>query len=45
MQKATIIDDKGVSLLTKEGAILERWTEYCQELYNYQLQLDTSILD
>ena len=42
--KATIIEDKNGSLLTDNVAVLTRWTEYCQELYNYQLKPDTSML-
>ena len=35
--KATVIEDKNGSLLTDNAPVLTRWTEYCQELYNYEL--------
>ena len=40
-----IIEDKEGSLLTEETAVNRRWTEYCEELYNFELRPDTSILD
>ena len=39
---ASLIDDKNGALLTCEPSITSRWTEYCQELYNYELRLDTA---
>jgi len=41
---ATTIKDKNGNNLTEETDILNRWTEYCSELYNYQSKGDTSIL-
>ena len=43
--KTTVIEDSKGELLTEETEVLNRWTEYCQELYNYQLQPDTSLLE
>ena len=31
-----IIQNKNGKLLTEEGDILKRWTEYCTELYNFE---------
>ena len=42
--KATVIEDRNGSLLTDNADVLTRWTEYCQELYNYELKPYTSIL-
>ena len=33
--KATTIQDRSGKCLTEERQILNRWTEYCSELYNY----------
>lgn len=41
---ATIIEDKHRSLLTEKAEITQRWTEYCQELYNCTITLDPTIL-
>lgn len=41
---ATIIEDKHGSLLTEKAEITQRWTEYCQELYNCRITLDPTIL-
>ncbi|XP_071479659.1 uncharacterized protein [Diadema antillarum] len=41
--KSPVIDDKDGNLLTNSEEILKRWTEYCSDLYNNTLQLDTSI--
>ena len=45
MPRAAVIDDKDGNLLTDSKKVLERWTEYCSGLYNYQIDLDTSVLD
>ncbi|XP_072051944.1 uncharacterized protein [Amphiura filiformis] len=37
--------DKNGKCLVEEKEILSRWTEYCSDLYNYELQGDPSILD
>ena len=42
--KAAVTEDKNGSLLTDNAVVLTRWTEYCLELYNYELKPDTSIL-
>eukprot|EP00745_Piridium_sociabile_P015102 TRINITY_DN22265_c0_g1_i4.p2 TRINITY_DN22265_c0_g1~~TRINITY_DN22265_c0_g1_i4.p2 ORF type:complete len:167 (-),score=43.02 TRINITY_DN22265_c0_g1_i4:628-1128(-) len=44
-RRIMIIEDKNGNLLTEETAVLSRWTEYCEELYNYKLRPDTSRLD
>lgn len=41
---ATVIEDSAGQLLTENAAVLSRWTEYCQDLYNYKIEPDTSIL-
>ena len=43
--KTSVIEDKDGNLLTEETVIIERWTEYCEELYNYEIRPDSSILD
>lgn len=42
--KASVIEDSNGNLLTESPAVLARWTEYCNGLYNHNLQPDTSIL-
>ena len=42
--RATVIDDKDGNLLTDKNAITKRWKEYCEELYNYQITADQSML-
>ena len=42
--RTSVVENKGGLLLTEETAVLKRWTEYCQDLYNYQLKPDTNIL-
>ena len=34
--KATTIQDRSEKCLTDERQILNRWTEYCSELYNHK---------
>ena len=34
--KATTVQDRLCKCLTEERQILNRWTEYCSELYNYK---------
>ena len=40
--KSTTIRDKLGTCLTEENEILNRWTEYCSDLYNYE---DPIVLD
>ncbi|XP_068691590.1 uncharacterized protein [Montipora foliosa] len=40
----TIKDKKGETIIER-SKILERWTEYCSELYIYELQGDARVLD
>ena len=34
--KVTTVQDRSGKCLTKEREILNRWTEYCTEMYNYK---------
>ena len=43
--KTTTIQDKSGKCLTEENEILNRWTEYCSDLYNYETQGDPIVLD
>ena len=43
--KSSVIEDSSGNLLTESSAVLNRWTEYCQELYNYPIQPDKNILE
>ena len=38
------MEDKNGQLLTEDDKILERWTEYCEDLYNYQINPTYDIL-
>ena len=42
-QKLAVIEDSDVNILTESTAVLNRWTEYCSGLYNYDLHPDTSL--
>ncbi|XP_076436542.1 uncharacterized protein LOC143276040 [Babylonia areolata] len=42
--RSAVIKDKDGKLLTDSEEVLKRWTEYCDSLYNYQLNPDSSIL-
>ncbi|KAI8486085.1 hypothetical protein Bbelb_361850 [Branchiostoma belcheri] len=42
--KPTVIEDSDGNLLTDSSAVLNRWTEYCEELYNHELQVDPANL-
>ena len=42
--KTSVIEDKNGVLLTESNDIMYRWTEYCKELYNYQIKPDTNII-
>ena len=43
--KATTVQDRSGKCLTEERKILNRWAEYCTELYNHKTNGDTSVLD
>ena len=44
-KSASLIEDSDGNLLTKEDAISRRWKEYCDELYNYEIQKESSSID
>ena len=44
-RKATTVQDRSGKCLTEERQILNRWTEYCTELYNHKANGDPSVLD
>ena len=43
--KATTAQNSSGKCLTEERQILNRWTEYCSELYNYKANGDPSVLN
>ena len=43
--KATTAQDRSGKCLTGERQILNRWTEYCSELYNYKANGDPLVLN
>ena len=43
--KATTVQDRSGKYLTEERQILNRWTEYCSELYNHKANGDPSVLN
>ena len=43
--KSITIPDKSLKCLTEENEILNRWTEYCSDLYNYETDGDPIVLD
>ena len=43
--KATTVQDRSGKCLTEERETLNRWTEYCTELYNQMASGDPSVLD
>ena len=43
--KATTVQDRLGKCLTGEREMLNRWTEYCTELYNHKANGDPSVLD
>ena len=43
--KATTVQDSSGKCLTEERQILNRWTEYCSELYNHKANGDPSVLN
>jgi hypothetical protein len=42
--KCNIIKDKTGVVLAIEGDVRKRWIEYCEELYNYDIKSDESVL-
>ena len=43
--KGTTVQGRSGKCLTEERQILNRWTEYCSELYNYKANGDPSVLN
>ena len=43
--KATTVQDRSGKCLTEERHLLNRWTEYCSELCNYNASGDPSVLN
>ena len=43
--KSTTIQDKSGKCLTEENEILNRWTENCSDLYNYETEGDPIVVD
>ena len=43
--KPTAIQDCSGKCLTEKQEILNQWTEYCSELYNYKANEDPSVLN
>ena len=43
--KTKTIQDKSGKCLTEENEILNRWTEYYSDLYNYEIEGDPVVLD
>ena len=43
--EATTVQDRSGKCLTEEREILNRWTEYCSELYNHKANRDPSVLN
>ena len=41
----TTTEGRDGKLLTDVEDVLRRWKEYCEELYNYQIDKDDTILD
>ena len=42
--KSAVIEDSSRDILTESTAVLNQWTEYCSDLYKYELHPDTSLL-
>ena len=42
--ESAVIEDSSGNILAESTAVLNRWTEYCNGLYNYELHPDTSLL-
>lgn len=45
VNKTSAIEDANGTLLTENEEVLKRWTEYCEELYNFPIHPDTNILN
>ena len=43
--KATTVQDRSGKCLTEERQILNRWTEYCSELYNHKANGNPLVLN
>ena len=43
--KATTVQGRSGKCLTEEREKLNRWTEYCTELYNHEAYGDPTVLD
>ena len=43
--KVTTVQDRSGKCLTEERQTLNRWTEYCSELYNHKANGDPSVLN
>ena len=43
--KVNSIKDKNGEVIIEKNKVLERWTEYCSELYNYKLNGDEQVLN
>ena len=43
-RKLAVIEDSSGNILTESTAVLNRWTEYCDGLFTYELHRDTSLL-
>ena len=43
--KVTTVQDPSGKCLTEKRQILNRWTEYCSELYNHKANGDSSVLN
>ena len=44
-RKVTTVQDRSGKCLTEEQHILNRWAEYCSELYNHKANGDPSVLN
>ena len=42
--KSVVIEDGSGDILTESTAVLNRWTEHCSSLSNYELHQDTCLL-
>ena len=43
--KSTTKQDKSGKCLTEKNEILNRWTDYCSDLYNFETEGDPIVLD
>jgi hypothetical protein len=44
-RQINIIEDENGKLLTESNEIAQRWKAYCNELYNYKVDVDKDILN